>query len=143
MVRGSCHCHAFTPGLILCPHPKSVHISSAQITLMNVNANPPAAENDQQRDPEANMPPRRSQSSIPSILFVTFILFMLTNNRTDDVSTRTHYVEALDAMYLEMGNYSAWLRGNASSNFTLVSMCFQSYEYASMKHCSRLVCSLQ
>ncbi|KAK7687335.1 hypothetical protein QCA50_009841 [Cerrena zonata] len=87
-----------------------------------MNVNPPNNQDDQLRDTEANLPPRRPRSSIPSILFITFVLFMLTNNRTEDVLTRTHYLEALDVMNLEMGNYSAWINGNETSNFTLPSL---------------------
>jgi len=63
-------------------------------------------------------PPRRQRSSIPSFIFITFVLFMLTNNRGDEVGLRTQYEEALESLNMQLGNYSAWLNGTRA-NFTV------------------------
>ncbi|PCH44049.1 hypothetical protein WOLCODRAFT_133060 [Wolfiporia cocos MD-104 SS10] len=64
--------------------------------------------------------PRRNRSSLPSFLFITFVLFMLTNNRGEELDARYHYLRALDSLNHQISNYSAWLNGTAS-NFTLPS----------------------
>ncbi|KAI0763836.1 hypothetical protein BD413DRAFT_483618 [Trametes elegans] len=63
--------------------------------------------------------PRQQRSSLPSFLFITFALFMLTNGRGDEVSmTRDQYVDGLQSLNHQLSNYSAWLNGT-SSNFSL------------------------
>jgi uncharacterized membrane protein YoaT (DUF817 family) len=64
--------------------------------------------------------PRRRRSSIPSFIFITFILFMLTNHNSDDFLAQSQYQNALKAWTYQLSNYTAWLDG-IKSNFTLVS----------------------
>ncbi|KAI0071333.1 hypothetical protein K474DRAFT_1607089 [Panus rudis PR-1116 ss-1] len=71
-----------------------------------------------ERDVEAGDLPRRPRSSIPSILFVSFVLFMLTNHHGDDLTTKMQYIDALQILTWQSANYSSWLAGN-SSDFKL------------------------
>lgn len=65
--------------------------------------------------------PRRQRSVLPSFLFISFVLFMITNNGGEEVSQRTHLLDLLDGIDHQIANYSAWLNGTAPENFTLVS----------------------
>ncbi|KAH9928798.1 hypothetical protein B0H21DRAFT_814236 [Amylocystis lapponica] len=65
-----------------------------------------------------DVPPHRARSSLPSFLFISFVLFMLTNNRGDEMYVRNQYLQVLDSLNHQMSNYSAWLNGT-SLNFTL------------------------
>ncbi|TCD68657.1 hypothetical protein EIP91_010178 [Steccherinum ochraceum] len=60
-------------------------------------------------------PPRRQRSSIPSFLFISFVLYMLANNRGDEIDLRNQYEEALQSLNWSLGNYSAWLNGTSPS----------------------------
>ncbi|KAI0925008.1 hypothetical protein AcW1_006950 [Taiwanofungus camphoratus] len=71
-------------------------------------------------DTSTNLPSRQHRSSVPSFLFISLILFMLTNNRGDELDTRNHFLEALDALTSQVSNYSAWLNGT-TSNYSLPS----------------------
>ncbi|KAI9063826.1 hypothetical protein FKP32DRAFT_1571123 [Trametes sanguinea] len=79
-----------------------------------------STQNDEPRDLETGMEaPRQQRSSWPTFLFITFVLFMLTNGRGDDVSlTRNQYVNGLQSLSFQLSNYSAWLNGT-TSNFSL------------------------
>ncbi len=46
---------------------------------------------------------------------------MLTNNHGEEVALRSQYIDALESLKYQLGNYSRWLNGT-ESNFTLVSM---------------------
>lgn len=63
--------------------------------------------------------PPRQRSSVTSLLFFSFILFMLTNRNNEEAMARDQYLEALQIMSFQLGNYTAWLNGT-ESNFTLV-----------------------
>ena len=83
----------------------------------------PQPATDPQRDEEAGLPARqRPRSSISSFLFLSFLLFMLTNNNGDDGPLRNQYADALASLEWQLGNYSAWLNGTdpAGLNFTMV-----------------------
>ena len=72
-------------------------------------------------DPETL--PRQPRSSVPSFLFLSFVLFMLMGGHGDEfASTRDLYVNGLHSLNYQLGNFSAWLNGT-ESNFTLVSPC--------------------
>ncbi|OSD00125.1 hypothetical protein PYCCODRAFT_1453440 [Trametes coccinea BRFM310] len=77
-------------------------------------------QNDEPRDLETGMEaPRQQRSSWPTFLFITFVLFMLTNGRGEDASvTRDQYVNGLQSLSFQLSNFSAWLNGTAS-NFSL------------------------
>lgn len=82
-------------------------------------------QNDEPRDLETGMEaPRQQRSSWPTFLFITFVLFMLTNGRGEDASvTRDQYVNGLQSLSFQLSNFSAWLNGTAS-NFSLVGYDF-------------------
>lgn len=80
--------------------------------------------NNEPQDLENGTPetPRQQRSSLPSFLFITFVLFMLTSGRGDELSlTRDQYLNGLQSLNYQLSNYTAWLNGTAS-NFTLVSL---------------------
>ena len=86
---------------------------------MSTPATEPAR--DLENGPDA---PRQQRSSVPSLLFLSFVLFMLMNGHGDDLAnTRDLYVHGLQSLNWQLGNFSAWLNGT-ESNFTLVSPCF-------------------
>lgn len=99
------------------------------------------------RDAEAGTPanvpgtdpqqqPQRQRGSITSFLFFSFILFMLTNNRGDEIVVVNQYKEALDSMVFQLGNYSAWLNGT-SANFSVGELifCVSHLELVIIRHC--------
>ena len=63
---------------------------------------------------------RRPRSSIPSFFFLSFVLFMLTNNQSEELAARNQYLDALSVLDHQLSNFTAWRNGTAS-NFTLVS----------------------
>lgn len=67
----------------------------------------------------ADRPPLRRRGSISSFILASFIIFMLMNNRGDEILVRNRYMEALASSTYQLSNYSAWLNGTAS-NFSLV-----------------------
>ncbi|KAF8967642.1 hypothetical protein BDZ97DRAFT_1802585 [Flammula alnicola] len=74
------------------------------------------------RDEEAGLPgnPRtqRPRSSVPSFLFISFMLFMLTSHNGDEFLARHQYQEALQSLTYQLSNYTSWMNGT-TSNFTL------------------------
>jgi hypothetical protein len=70
---------------------------------------------------ESEAATRRQRSSIPSLIFVGFILFMLTSHNGDELLARHQYQAALQSLSYELANYTAWQNGT-NSNFTLVSV---------------------
>jgi transmembrane E3 ubiquitin-protein ligase len=69
---------------------------------------------------------RRQRGSIPSFLFITFLLFMLTHHSSDEFVARNQYQAALDNLTYQTSNFTAWLNGT-DSNFTLVCPVFTGY----------------
>ena len=65
------------------------------------------------------MPPRRPRSSLPSFLFLSFVLFMLTNNQSEELAARNQYLDALTVLNYQLSNFTAW-RNGTESNWTLV-----------------------
>lgn len=63
--------------------------------------------------------PRRQRSVLPSFLFISFVLFMITNNGGEEITQRTQILNALDNINQQIANYSAWLNGTAPNNYTL------------------------
>ena len=76
------------------------------------------------RDEEAGLPgnqrAQRTRSSVPSFLFISFMLFMLTSHNGDEFLARHQYQDALQSLTYQLSNYTSWMNGTAS-NFTLVS----------------------
>jgi hypothetical protein len=77
-----------------------------------------ATEDDPPRTP-ASPTPQRPRSSIPSFLFITFLLFMLTNHSGDEFLARNTYQNALQSLNYQLGNFTAWI-GGRESEFVLV-----------------------
>ncbi|KAF8159628.1 hypothetical protein B0H34DRAFT_704239 [Crassisporium funariophilum] len=74
------------------------------------------------RDEEAGLPgntrAQRPRSSVPSFLFISFMLFMLTSHNGDEFLARHQYQDALQSLTYQLSNYTAWLNGT-DSNFTV------------------------
>ena len=68
---------------------------------------------------DVRMQQQQQRSSIPSFLFVIFMLFMLTGHSGDEYLARSQYQDALQAMNEQLSNFTAWMNGD-SSNFTMV-----------------------
>ena len=90
---------------------------------------PPSIFNAMQRDDETAITPndvrmqqQQQRSSIPSFLFIVFMLFMLTNHSGDEYLARSQYQDTLQAMNDQLSNFTAWMNGE-SSNFTMVGVC--------------------
>jgi hypothetical protein len=78
------------------------------------------------RGEEAGSPPtpqvRPQRGSITSLLILSLIFLMMTNNGSGDgISARDQYMDSLSSLEWQLGNYSVWLNGSDTSNFTLVS----------------------
>ncbi|KAF5383788.1 hypothetical protein D9615_003714 [Tricholomella constricta] len=73
------------------------------------------------RDEEAGLPGDRARqrSSIPSFLFISFMLFMLTSHNGDEFLARHQYQDALRSLTYQLSNYTAWMNGT-STNFTVL-----------------------
>ncbi|KDR80565.1 hypothetical protein GALMADRAFT_61277 [Galerina marginata CBS 339.88] len=74
------------------------------------------------RDEEAGLPentrPQRPRSSVPTLLFISFMLFILTSHNGDEFLARHQYQDALRSLSYQLSNYTSWMNGTAS-NFTL------------------------
>ncbi|KAG6900331.1 hypothetical protein C0993_012528 [Termitomyces sp. T159_Od127] len=62
-------------------------------------------------NPAREETPARQGSSIPSFLFISFMLFMLTSHDGDEILARTQYQQALTSLTYQLGNYTAWMNG--------------------------------
>ncbi|KAI0683663.1 hypothetical protein BC835DRAFT_1295386 [Cytidiella melzeri] len=62
--------------------------------------------------------PRQRPSALPSFLFISFVLWMIMNNQSEDSSARATWQDTLDTVHRNIQNYSAWLNGTAS-NFSM------------------------
>jgi hypothetical protein len=73
-----------------------------------------------QEQAAAGRPPNGQRGSyIPSFLFISFALFMLTNHNGDEYLARHKYRDAITSLTQQSANFTAWLNGT-DSNFTLV-----------------------
>ncbi|KAF8885015.1 hypothetical protein BD779DRAFT_1673890 [Infundibulicybe gibba] len=57
---------------------------------------------------------RRPRSSVPSFLFIIFMLFMLTSHNGDEFLARHQYQDALQSLTYQLSNYTAWMNGTSS-----------------------------
>jgi len=83
--------------------------------------NPESAEEGREprREDSPTQPGQRNgRGSVPTFLFISFVLFMLTNNRGEEIDARYQYMKALDSLNGQVADFSAWLHGSPS-NFTL------------------------
>ncbi|KAF9005970.1 hypothetical protein BDQ17DRAFT_1423692 [Cyathus striatus] len=62
--------------------------------------------------------PQRPRSSVPSFLFISFMLFMLTSHNGDEFLARHQYQDALHSLEYQLSNYTTWANGHPS-NFTV------------------------
>jgi hypothetical protein len=80
---------------------------------------------DTARDEEAGLPEnartQQPRSSVPSFLFISFLLFMLTSHNGDEFLARHQYQDALRSLSYQLSNYTAWMNGTAS-NFSVVGL---------------------
>ncbi|KIJ65119.1 hypothetical protein HYDPIDRAFT_175153 [Hydnomerulius pinastri MD-312] len=67
---------------------------------------------------DVRMQQQQQRSSIPSFLFIIFMLFMLTNHSGDEFLARNHYQDELQYLNYQFSNFTAWMTGE-SSNFTM------------------------
>lgn len=74
------------------------------------------------RTEQDEQPARRPRSVLPSLMFISFVLFMVTNNQSEEVVARNQYVDALQGLSEQIGNYSTWLNGTVPDSFSLVSI---------------------
>ncbi|KAJ3551014.1 hypothetical protein NM688_g4952 [Phlebia brevispora] len=81
------------------------------------HGSPEPRDVEQGATPEAPMP-RRQRSTLPTFLFMSFILFMLTNNQNEELMARNQYMDALSILNGQLSNFTAWVNGT-ESNFTL------------------------
>jgi hypothetical protein len=79
----------------------------------------PSGDRERLNGDEGASPRQRQRQSATSLIFMTFVLFMLTNRNTEEALARNVYLETLDSMHRQLSNYSAWLNGT-ETNFTLV-----------------------
>ncbi|KAJ7449681.1 hypothetical protein FB451DRAFT_1287670 [Mycena latifolia] len=68
----------------------------------------------------ANQPVQRTRNPIPQFLFISFVLFLLTNHNGDEFLARHQYQDALRTLSYQLSNYTAWMNGT-ESNFTVPS----------------------
>ncbi|KAF8473732.1 hypothetical protein DFH94DRAFT_764142 [Russula ochroleuca] len=63
---------------------------------------------------------RPQRGSVTSLLILSLFIFLMTNNGgNDDPTVRNHYKDSLSSLEWQLGNYSAWLNGSATANFTM------------------------
>ncbi len=74
---------------------------------------------DEAGSPAATDRPQRG--SVTSLLILSLFIFLMTNNGgNDDPTVRNQYKDNLSSLEWQFGNYSAWLNGSDTSNFTMV-----------------------
>ncbi|KAJ7252759.1 hypothetical protein B0H12DRAFT_1117744 [Mycena haematopus] len=63
---------------------------------------------------------QRARSPIPQFIFISFMLFLLTNHNGDEFLARHRYQDALRTLTYQLSNYTAWMNGTQlDSNFTV------------------------
>ncbi|KAJ6581462.1 hypothetical protein B0H19DRAFT_1217673 [Mycena capillaripes] len=84
----------------------------------NPPGNPP--QNESNAEAGINPPVQRVRNPIPHFLFISFVLFLLTNHNGDEFLARHQYQDALQSLTYQLSNYTAWMNGTESeSNFTV------------------------
>jgi len=74
---------------------------------------------DEAGSPAATDRPQRG--SVTSLLILSLFIFLMTNNGgNDDPTVRNQYKDNLSSLEWQLGNYSAWLNGSDTANFTMV-----------------------
>jgi len=99
-------------------------MSSSQTGASSANDSPVEhMEPNTTRDEEAALPvnaqPQRPRSAVPSLLFIGFMVYMLTSHNGDEFLARHQYQDVLQTLTYHLSNYSSWMNGT-SSNFSMV-----------------------
>ncbi|KAI9509785.1 hypothetical protein F5148DRAFT_1275103 [Russula earlei] len=88
-----------------------------------MNASPSPAtvgRGDEAGSPTAVDPLPQRGSSLTSLLLITLFIFFMTNHGGgDDLALRNQYKDSLSSLEWQLGNYSAWLNGSDTTNFTM------------------------
>lgn len=79
---------------------------------------PPAVLEDELEAGTPN-PSAQQRSSIPSFLFIIFMLWLLTSHNGEEFLARHQYQEVLTSLKYQKSNFTAWANGT-ESNFTMV-----------------------
>jgi transmembrane E3 ubiquitin-protein ligase len=67
------------------------------------------------------MTDRPQRGSVTTFLILSLFIFLMTNNGgNDDPTVRNQYKDNLSALEWQLGNYTAWLNGSDTANFTMV-----------------------
>jgi hypothetical protein len=67
------------------------------------------------------MTDRPQRGSVTSLLILSLFIFLMTNNGgNDDPTVRNRYKDNLSSLEWQLGNYSSWLNGSHTANFTMV-----------------------
>ncbi|OAX43199.1 hypothetical protein K503DRAFT_853458 [Rhizopogon vinicolor AM-OR11-026] len=61
---------------------------------------------------------QQQRSSVPSFLFLIFMLYILTNHSGDEFLARNHSQDSLQSLNYQLSNFTAWLNGT-ETNFTM------------------------
>lgn len=73
---------------------------------------------DEAGSPAATDRPQRG--SVTSLLILSLFIFLMTNNGgNEDPTVRNQYKDNLSSLEWQLGNYSAWLNGSDTANFTM------------------------
>lgn len=62
---------------------------------------------------------RRQRSSIPSFIFISFALYMLTSSHGDESAIRDRYIDGVNSLNEQLSNYTAW-RNGSETNYTML-----------------------
>jgi hypothetical protein len=74
---------------------------------------------DEAGSPAATDRPQRG--SVTSLLILSLFIFLMTNTGgNDDPTVRNQYKDNLSSLEWQLSNYSAWLNGSDTTNFTMV-----------------------
>ena len=64
---------------------------------------------------------RPQRGSVTSLLILSLFIFLMTNNGgNDDPTVRNRYKDNLSSLEWQLSNYSSWLNGSHTANFTMV-----------------------
>ncbi|SRR5258708_11188627 len=67
------------------------------------------------------MTDRPQRGSVTTFLILSLFIFLMTNNGgNDDPTVRNQYKDNLSSLEWQLGNYTAWLNGSDTANFTMV-----------------------
>ncbi|KAI0343001.1 hypothetical protein BDW22DRAFT_1356560 [Trametopsis cervina] len=79
---------------------------------------PPQGSDVEQGVAQETLPGQRQPSSIPSFLFISFVIWIIMNNTSEEVAGKNKWLDTLSTIHANIHSYSAWLNGT-TSNFSL------------------------